>query len=84
MEPEVVQVPRPAFAFCRFSLTGLLWLALSLRQRAALYTALNLVRFDDDGQPPTLDYSSHTARAFAQRETDGEHTDGSDTREKSD
>ena len=30
------------------------------------------------------DYSSHTARAFAQRETDGEHTDGSDTREKSD
>ena len=32
MEPEVVQVPRPAFAFCRISLTVLLWLALALRQ----------------------------------------------------
>lgn len=32
MEPEVVQVPRPAFAFCRFSLTVLLWLAFALRQ----------------------------------------------------
>ena len=32
MEPEVVQVPRPAFAFCRISLTVLLWLAFALRQ----------------------------------------------------
>jgi hypothetical protein len=30
MAPEVVQIPRPAFAFCRISLTVLLWLALGL------------------------------------------------------
>lgn len=30
MEPEVVQIPRPAFAFCRIALTALLWLALAL------------------------------------------------------
>ena len=30
MGPEVVQVPRPAFAFCRISLTVLLWAALWL------------------------------------------------------
>jgi hypothetical protein len=30
MEPEIVQVPRPAFAFCRVSLTVLLWTALWL------------------------------------------------------
>jgi protein-S-isoprenylcysteine O-methyltransferase Ste14 len=28
MGPEVVQVPRPAFAFCRISLTAMLWVAL--------------------------------------------------------
>jgi len=28
--PEVVQIPRPAFAFCRISLTVILWLALVL------------------------------------------------------
>jgi hypothetical protein len=33
MEPEVVQIPRPAFAFCRISLTALLWLALGLDRR---------------------------------------------------
>ena len=43
-----------------------------------------LVRFDDDQQRARPDYSSYSARAFAQRETDGEQTDGSDTREKSD
>ena len=32
MEPEIVQIPRPAFAFCRISLTVLLWLALLLHQ----------------------------------------------------
>jgi len=30
MGPEVVQVPRPAFAFCRISLTVVLWTALYL------------------------------------------------------
>jgi hypothetical protein len=28
MGPEVVQIPRPAFAFCRISLTVILWVAL--------------------------------------------------------
>jgi hypothetical protein len=28
MGPEVAQIPRPAFAFCRISLTALLWVAL--------------------------------------------------------
>ena len=28
MGPEVVQIPRPAFAFCRISLTVILWMAL--------------------------------------------------------
>ncbi len=28
MRPEVAQIPRPAFAFCRISLTVILWLAL--------------------------------------------------------
>jgi protein-S-isoprenylcysteine O-methyltransferase Ste14 len=32
MGPEVVQVPKLAFAFCRISLTVLLWLALALNQ----------------------------------------------------
>ena len=32
MEAEIVQIPRPAFAFCRISLTVLLWLALLLHQ----------------------------------------------------
>ncbi len=32
MAPHVVQVPRRAFAFCRWSLTGLLWLSLATRQ----------------------------------------------------
>jgi protein-S-isoprenylcysteine O-methyltransferase Ste14 len=32
MAPEVVQVPKAAFAFCRISLTVLLWLALALNQ----------------------------------------------------
>jgi protein-S-isoprenylcysteine O-methyltransferase Ste14 len=30
MGPEVARIPRPAFAFCRISLTALLWLALWL------------------------------------------------------
>jgi len=30
MGPEVAQIPRPAFAFCRISLTALLWIALCL------------------------------------------------------
>lgn len=30
MGPEVVQVPRPSFAFCRISLTVILWVALYL------------------------------------------------------
>ena len=30
MRPEVAQVPRPAFAFCRISLTVILWVALCL------------------------------------------------------
>jgi protein-S-isoprenylcysteine O-methyltransferase Ste14 len=30
MGPETARVPRPAFAFCRISLTALLWLALCL------------------------------------------------------
>jgi len=30
MGPEVVQIPRPAFAFCRISLTVMLWVALYL------------------------------------------------------
>ncbi len=30
MGPEVVQIPRPAFAFCRISLTVILWVALCL------------------------------------------------------
>jgi protein-S-isoprenylcysteine O-methyltransferase Ste14 len=29
MGPEIARVPKPAFAFCRISLTGLLWLALA-------------------------------------------------------
>jgi hypothetical protein len=32
MVPQVVTVPRPAFACCRWTLTGLLWLALLGRQ----------------------------------------------------
>ena len=32
MEPEIVQVPRSAFAFCRFGLTALLWAAYGFRQ----------------------------------------------------
>ncbi len=32
MAPQVVQVPRGAFAACRWSLTALLWLALAARQ----------------------------------------------------
>ena len=32
MAPQVVQIPRSAFAFCRWSLTGLLWLSLAMRQ----------------------------------------------------
>jgi len=28
MDPEVVQIPRPAFLFCRVFLTALLWVAL--------------------------------------------------------
>jgi hypothetical protein len=28
MGPEVARIPRPAFAFCRISLTALLWIAL--------------------------------------------------------
>jgi len=32
MAPLVVQLPRSAFAFCRWSLTGMLWLALFTRQ----------------------------------------------------
>lgn len=31
MAPQIVQLPRGAFAFCRWSLTGLLWLALATR-----------------------------------------------------
>jgi protein-S-isoprenylcysteine O-methyltransferase Ste14 len=30
MGPEVAQIPRPAFAFCRISLTALLWIAFCL------------------------------------------------------
>ena len=30
MDAEIVQIPRPAFTFCRISLTVLLWLALAL------------------------------------------------------
>jgi protein-S-isoprenylcysteine O-methyltransferase Ste14 len=30
MGPEVTQIPRPAFAFCRISLTALLWIAFCL------------------------------------------------------
>jgi|GEM_PF-269819 len=30
MAPEIVEIPRPAFAFCRISLTVLLWLAFVL------------------------------------------------------
>ena len=30
MGPEVAQIPRPAFAFCRISLTMLLWIAFGL------------------------------------------------------
>jgi hypothetical protein len=32
MDPEVIQVPQPAFAFCRISLTALLWAALVFHQ----------------------------------------------------
>ena len=32
MAPLVVPIPRSAFAFCRWSLTGLLWLSLVTRQ----------------------------------------------------
>lgn len=45
MAPQVVPIPRAAFAFCRWSLTGLLWLALLTRQNAlvALVVALLLL-----------------------------------------
>ena len=45
MGPEVVQVPRPAFAFCRISLTVLLWAALyfhSVWLVAAVFAILGL------------------------------------------
>ena len=45
MGPEVVQVPRPAFAFCRISLTVILWVALyfhSVWLVAAVFTILGL------------------------------------------
>jgi protein-S-isoprenylcysteine O-methyltransferase Ste14 len=45
MGPEVAQIPRPAFAFCRISLTVMLWLALWLNSAwlvAAVFSILLL------------------------------------------
>ena len=43
MAPHVVQIPRSAFAFCRWSLTGLLWLALATRQAWVLAAVVGLL-----------------------------------------
>ena len=45
MEPEVVQIPRPAFAFCRISLTALLWLALWLDSRWLIFAVFVILAF---------------------------------------
>ena len=43
MAPQIVQIPRSAFAFCRWSLTGLLWLSLATRQAWVLGAVVGLL-----------------------------------------
>lgn len=43
MAPKIVQIPRSAFRFCRWSLTGLLWLALLTRQAWILGLVVGLL-----------------------------------------
>jgi hypothetical protein len=64
MEPEIVQIPRPAFAFCRISITALLWLALLLDSRwlvLAVAAILGLSALLKVQRSPMIALYTHTA-----------------------
>lgn len=70
MAPHVVQIPRSAFAFCRWSLTGLLWLALATRQAWILGGVVGLLALSAilrvDRSPMVVLYRTTLGRLFPQ------------------
>ena len=68
MAPQVVPIPRGAFAFCRWSLTGLLWLALATRQIGLLGVVAGILALSAilrvDRSPMVVVYRTTLGRLF--------------------